>query len=383
MARSAGKSTGIPSADTAGKTGEERPPTPRERYAADLDREGFASDPAQAMAVEALQRVYDALIENPPRRRLGSSRLSWKTVHGLYLWGGVGRGKTYLMDAFYEALPFTRKRRTHFHRFMLEVHERRNRYPDEQDPLLKVADEIAQTARVLCFDEFFVADIADAMILGRLFEALFKRGITLVATSNVQPDGLYKDGLQRAQFLPAIETLKRNVGVLNVDGGTDYRLRTLHDAQLYLTPDDASAEAALSRHFAALAPHGARGPEAVQVNERTLTAKRVAEGAIWFDFAELCEGPRSAADYIEIGRTHHTVVLSGVPQMGSTRDDSARRFMTLVDEFYDRGVKLLLSAEVGPLALYTGHKLRFEFERTQSRLQEMQSQEYLAQPHKA
>lgn len=365
------------------KTGHDLPLTPRERYATDLGRAGFASDPAQAHAVDALQRVYDDLIQSPPKRRFGSSRLSWKKVGGLYLWGGVGRGKTYLMDAFYESLPFSRKRRTHFHRFMLEVHERRNRYPDEQDPLLKVADEIAETARVLCFDEFFVADIADAMILGRLFEALFKRNITLVATSNVPPDGLYKDGLQRAQFLPAIEMLKRSVSVINVDGGTDYRLRALHDAELYLSPDDAAASAALSRHFAALAPHGARGPEAVRVNERSLTARRVAEGTIWFDFAELCEGPRSAADYIEIGRTHHTVILSGVPQMNSTRDDSARRFMTLVDEFYDRGVKLLLSAEVGPLALYTGQRLKFEFERTQSRLQEMQSQEYLAQPHKA
>lgn len=365
------------------RSGADLPLTPRQRYAADLQTEGFVSDPAQAAAVDALQQVYEALIENPPQRRFASARLRWPKVPGLYLWGGVGRGKTYLMDAFFEALPFSRKRRTHFHRFMLEVHERRNRFPGEADPLLKVAAEIAEQTRVLCFDEFFVADIADAMILGRLFEALFKRNVTLVATSNVPPDGLYKDGLQRAQFLPAIERLKQNVTVLNVDGGTDYRLRALHDAELYLVPSDDAAQATLARCFTALAPHGQRGPEAVLVNERPLMARRVAEGAIWFDFAALCEGPRSAADYIEIGRTHHTVVVSGVPRMDSTRDDSARRFMTMVDEFYDRGVKLLIAAEAPATALYTGARLQFEFQRTQSRLQEMQSHEYLAAPHKA
>nr|WP_292997300.1 cell division protein ZapE [Nevskia sp.] len=358
-------------------------PPPRQRYAADLLRPGFVSDPAQAHAVDALQRVYDELIENPPRRRFGSSRLTWTRVPGLYLWGGVGRGKTYLMDAFFDALPFTRKRRTHFHRFMLDVHARRNRFPDESDPLLKVAEEIAEQTRVLCFDEFFVADIADAMILGRLFEALFKRNVTLVATSNVPPDGLYKDGLQRQNFLPAIEVLKKNVTVINVDGGTDYRLRTLQDAELYLHPSDAAADARLMKHFDALAPFGSRSPAEVRLNDRVLSARKAAEGAVWFEFAELCEGPRSAADYIELGRQNHTVVLSNVPQMASDRDDAARRFMTLVDEFYDRGVKLLIGAAVPPSELYVGSRLKFEFARTQSRLQEMQSQEYLAQAHKA
>ena len=365
------------------RSGSDLPPTPRQRYAADLGVEGFVSDRAQAQAVEALQAVYDALIETPPKRGFASSRLRWKKVPGLYLWGGVGRGKTYLMDAFYESLPFSRKRRTHFHRFMLEVHARRNRHPDEQDPLQRVAEEIAEQTRVLCFDEFFVADIADAMILGRLFEALFKANITLIATSNVPPDDLYKDGLQRANFLPAIERLKKNVTVLNVDGGTDYRLRALHGADLYLTPSDAAAEATLARHFAAIAPHGRRGPAEIRINERGLLAKHVAEGAVWFDFTELCEGPRSASDYIELGRQHHTVILSGVPRMTSDKDDAARRFMTLVDEFYDRGVKLLIAADVEPARLYAGKRLQFEFARTQSRLQEMQSLEYLAQPHKA
>ena len=357
-------------------------PPPRQRYETELRRKGFVADAAQSDAVDALQAVYDALIENPPRRRFGSSRLTWSRVDGLYLWGGVGRGKTWLMDAFHDALPFSRKTRTHFHRFLLDVQARRNRHPDAADPLQKVADEIAESTRVLCFDEFFVADIADAMILGRLFEALFKRNITLIATSNVPPDDLYKDGLQRQNFLPAVETLKRHVRVLNVDGGTDYRLRQLKDARLYLHPCDDAAIAELTRHFDSLAPHGDHAAGEFLLNDRRLPARRIAEGAIWFDFETLCEGPRSAADYIVLGRLHHTVVLTGVPRLDSSRDDAARRFMTLVDEFYDRGVKLLIGAASSPLDLYSGSKLKFEFARTQSRLQEMQSAEYLASAHR-
>jgi cell division protein ZapE len=364
----------------AGKM-QELPPTPRQHYQADLQRPGFAADPAQAQAVDALQRVYDELLQSPPKRRFGSSRLSWKRVQGLYLWGGVGRGKTYLMDAFFNALPFSRKRRTHFHRFMLEVHERRNRYQGEQDPLLKVADDIAETTRVLCFDEFYVSDIADAMILGRLFEALFKHGLTLVATSNTEPDRLYWGGLQREQFLPAIERLKQNCAVLNVDGGADYRLRALHGAELYLAPCDDSAMAKLEQHFAAVAPHGRQDKIELMLNDRPLPAHSLADGAAWFDFHELCDSPRSAADYIELARTHHTIILSGVPQLTSENEDAGRRFINLVDEFYDRGVKLLIGAAVEMPKLYSGSKLKFEFERTVSRLTEMQSQEYLAQPH--
>jgi cell division protein ZapE len=356
-------------------------PTPRQRYAEDLKQAGFVSDAAQAQAVEALQKVYDELVQNPPKRRFGSSRLVYPPVAGLYMWGGVGRGKTYLMDTFYDALPFSRKRRTHFHRFMLEVHQRRNSHPDQQDPLRQVADEIADTTRVLCFDEFYVSDIADAMILGRLFEFLFKRGLTLVATSNVAPDLLYKDGLQRQNFLPAIERLKQNCAILNVDGGSDYRLRALHGARLYLHPCDKAAMAALGERFYAIAPHGLCERIELKVNERVIAARCVAEGAVWFDFHELCDGPRSPADYIELARTYHSVVLSYVPLLTSDDDNSARRFINLVDEFYDRGVKLLIAAE-GPMQeLYLGTKLKFEFERTISRLIEMQSQEYLARPH--
>lgn len=357
--------------------------SPRQRYERDLARAGFVSDTAQAHAVDALQRVHDDLVSSPPKRRLVSARLIWPRVAGLYLWGGVGRGKTYLMDAFYDSLPFTRKTRTHFHRFMLDVHERRKKYPNEQDPLKLVADEIAQQTRVLCFDEFYVSDIADAMILARLFEQLFADGVTLIATSNTPPQKLYENGLQRANFLPFIDILQRNVSVLNVDGGVDYRLRSLTHAEIYHHPCDAAAEKNLGRWFSEIAGDHARKNVELKIHDRPISARKLAEGIAWFEFAALCEGPRSAADYIEIARTHHTVLLSRVPQLDALKEDAARRFINLVDEFYDRGVKLIMAADVTLDQLYIGDKLRFEFQRSQSRLIEMQSQEYLAQPHLA
>jgi cell division protein ZapE len=359
-----------------------RPPSPAARYAADLQQPGFVRDPAQAEAVAALQAVYEALLAAPPARSLlGRRKRPWPAVRGRYLWGGVGRGKTYLMDAFFESLPFRAKRRTHFHRFMLDVHARRQAYPDTPDPLLRVASDIAGETRVLCFDEFFVSDIADAMILGRLFEALFAEGICLIATSNIPPDKLYLNGLQRQHFLPAIETLKRNVSVMNVDGGVDYRLRTLTQTEIYHHPSDAGAEANLSRWFTQLAPEPGEADVTLTIHDRPLHARRLADGVAWFDFATLCEGPRGVADYIELARTHHTILVSRVPQLGVDGEDPARRFIHLVDEFYDRGVKLVLAAAVPLPALYAGEKLRFEFERTRSRLLEMQSAEYLARPH--
>ncbi|MGH8456561.1 MAG: cell division protein ZapE, partial [Stenotrophobium sp.] len=259
--------------------------------------------------------------------------------------------------------------------------ERRKQFAHEEDPIGKVADQYSEKVRVLCFDEFFISDIADAMILGRLFEVLFRRGVTLVTTSNIPPDELYKDGLQRQNFLPAIERLKRNVGVLNVDGGTDYRLRSLTHAEIYHHPCDAAAEADLLRWFTAIAPQTCTEHVDMQVHGRVIHARRLAEGVAWLDFADICEGPRGVADYIEIAHTHHTVLLSRVPQMTPYTEDAARRFINLVDEFYDRCIKLIIAADVPQEQLYTGRKLRFEFKRTLSRLQEMQSQEYLAQPH--
>ena len=355
--------------------------SPLQRYQRDLTGDNFQRDESQAQAVDALQRVYEALLAAPPKKRFGSSRLRWPPVAGLYMWGGVGRGKTYLMDTFYEALPFDRKMRTHFHRFMLEVHARRQHYAHETDPIGKVALEFAAKIRVLCFDEFYVSDIADAMILGRLTEVLFENGVTLIATSNVVPDNLYKDGLQRQNFLPSIERLKKSVNVLNVDGGVDHRLRALTRAEVYHFPCDAAAEEDMQRNFVAIA--GCSGIENVEmpIHDRIIVARRLADGVAWFEFAAVCDGPRSAADYIEIGRTHHTVLLSHVPQLTVFTEDAARRFINLVDEFYDRGVKLIITADVAQEKLYAGLKLRFEFQRTLSRLQEMQSQEYLAKPH--
>ena len=353
--------------------------SPRERYARDLQRSGFVSDPAQARAIDALQRVYDDLLAAPPKRRLGALR--WPRVPGLYLWGAVGRGKTHLMDAFYESLPFTRKQRTHFHRFMLEIHERRRQHAGEQDPIARVAEDIAGKTRVLCFDEFFVSDIADAMILGRLTEVLFENGVTLIATSNIHPDGLYKDGLQREQFLPAIERIKKNGTVLQLDSATDYRLRALTQAEIYHHPSDAAAEKNLAAWFADIAPEPGVENVELPIHGRPIGARRLAQGVVWFDFASVCETARAAADYIEIARTHHTVLISRVPQLGRDDEDAARRFITLVDEFYDRGVKLILAAAVPREQLYDGTRLKLEFKRTYSRLQEMQSQEYLARPH--
>jgi cell division protein ZapE len=353
-------------------------PTPRERYVRALARPGFSADPAQARAVEALQRVYDQLLAKPPRRRLGA--VKWPPVPGLYLWGSVGRGKTWLMDAFHEALPFTRKRRTHFHRFMLEVHERRRQHADEQDPIGRIAADLAAEVRVLCFDEFFVSDIADAMILGRLTEALFERGVTLVATSNVPPHELYRDGLQRERFVPAIERIQRHCAVLHLDSPTDYRLRALTHAEIYHSPCDAAAEANLAAWFDELAPEPGR-PGALRIEGREIAARRLADGVAWFDFAAVCQGARSAADYVELARTHHSVLLSRVPRLTADDEDAARRFITLVDEFYDRGVKLILAADVPREQLYAGRRLKFEFQRALSRLVEMQSQEYLARPH--
>lgn len=356
--------------------------SPRQRYEADLAHPGFIADPAQSAAVNALQRVYEELLAKPPRRRLIGRRPVWPRVPGLYLWGGVGRGKTHLMDAFFEALPFPAKLRTHFHRFMLEVHQKRRQYPDERDPLKLVAAQIAERARVVCFDEFFVSDIADAMILGRLFESLFAHGVTLVATSNCAPDALYRDGLQRANFLPAIAMLKAHLGVLNVDGGTDYRLRALTRAELYHWPNDARADEVFELAFEDIAPEPGQRHVELEIHGRKLKVRRLADGVAWFEFAELCDGPRSVADYIELAREHHTVLISHVPQLTWEREDPARRFINLVDEFYDRGVKLLLAADVPQENLYTGRRLQFEFQRTQSRLTEMHTQEYLAQPHK-
>jgi cell division protein ZapE len=295
----------------------------------------------------------------------------------------VGRGKTFLVDEFHAELPIAGKRREHFHRFMQEVHAGLRRHRQEPSPLDRVADDVASKARILCVDEFVVGDVADAMILAGLLDALFRRGVTLVATSNLPPSELYRGGLQRARFLPAIALIEKHCRVMELDAGVDYRLRQLERAALYLGPSAGGAEATMAAEFERLADGPGTTDARIEVAGRALRARREAKDVVWFSFPELCEGPRSAADYIEIARCYHTVFLSGVPVMGRADDDAARRFVILVDELYDRGVKLLVSAAADePADLYRGERLAFEFRRAASRLHEMQGRKYLARPHR-
>lgn len=364
--------------------------TPLERYQADLKRPDFFHDPAQENAVRHLQRLYDDLVAAEHQAKPAGlfSRLLGKKhqepIKGLYFWGGVGRGKTYLVDTFYDALPFKEKVRTHFHRFMKRVHEELRTLKGEKNPLTIIARRFAKEARVICFDEFFVSDITDAMILATLLEELFKNGVTLVATSNIVPDGLYKDGLQRARFLPAIALLKENTEVVNVDSGIDYRLRALEQAELYHYPLSAEAERSMEESFRSLLTENCvvQENEVLMIENREIRARKVANDVAWFEFRELCDGPRSQNDYIDLAKIFDAVLISNVEQMNVSKDDIARRFINLVDEFYDRNVKLILSAEVELKDLYTGGRLEFEFQRTLSRLLEMQSHEYLTRPHK-
>jgi cell division protein ZapE len=300
---------------------------------------------------------------------------------GLYLWGGVGLGKTMLMDWFYESLRGSRRERSHFYRFMRQVHAELRTATRRTQPLETVAERLAQRTRVICLDEFFVADIADAMILAGLLEGLFRRGVTLVATSNAPPHELYKDGLQRERFLPAIALMENHVDVVHLNGGVDYRLRQLERAPTYLDSAGEQTEAQLQQRFAALAGDSAAGASILSVEDRDIAAIATGAGMAWFEFSELCEGPRSQLDYIELARAYHTVFISNIPEFTGHNEDAARRLIMLIDEFYDRGVKIVVSAAAAPAALYRGDRLQFEFQRAASRLIEMQTQLYLAREH--
>lgn len=355
-----------------------------DRYRSEVARAGFTEDPAQRAVAERLAELHDALAAAGPARRgglLGRLRGPRGPVTGLYLWGGVGRGKTWLVDLFFDSLPFKDRRRVHFHRLMINVHAELKARPGA-DPLRAIARDHARRARVMCLDEFFVADIADAMILGGLLGALFDEGVTVVATSNVPPDDLYRGGLQRQRFMPAIERIKRHMEVVHLETGTDYRLRALQRAELYHCPLDGDAQASLAASFESIAPESGKPGVTLEINGRHLTTVRHADGVAWFAFEELCEGPRSAADYVELAREHHTLMVSDVPVLDDERNDPARRLIALVDEAYERNVKLVISAEAGPDELYRGKRLAFEFDRTRSRLTEMQSHDYLAREHK-
>ncbi len=341
---------------------------------------GFELDASQLSALEVLQGVYEELIA---LERLDASlirRLARRqTVQGAYLWGGVGRGKSFLMDSFYNCAPVARKKRIHFHRFMQEIHRALHQHQGKEDPLAIIARDVARETRLLCLDEFHITDITDAMLMRRLLEGLFEHGVVLVTTSNQHPDQLYKDGLQRSQFMPAIDLIKRNLHVVNVDGGTDYRLRELERAGVYHVGP--AADARLEQAFIAIARHESTDTSALEIEGRIIQARRNARGVAWFYFRELCDGPRGKADYIELARRYHTMVLSDIPQFKIDEADIVRRFTWLVDEFYDRRVKLIVSAAAPPAELYAWAEGGDQFERTISRLIEMQTRDYLSEPH--
>ncbi len=365
------------------------PKSVESRLGAQVAEHKLEFDAAQREAAVRLDRLGAALTESS--QSLGErlrARLRWlpssaaaAAPRGLYLWGGVGRGKTMLMNCFYESLHFPRRERTHFYHFMRQVHAELRTAKRRTQPLETVAQRLAARARVICLDEFFVADIADAMILAGLLEGLFRRGVTLVATSNTPPEDLYKDGLQRERFLPAIALIQKHVDVARLDGGIDYRLRQLEQAPTYLDSTLEQTPGQLQRRFAALAGESAEGPRTLSIEERDIAAVATGAGMAWFEFSELCEGPRSQNDYIELARLYHTIFIANIPEFTWANEDAARRFIAAIDEFYDRGVKIVVSAAVPPAALYRGERLQLEFQRAASRLIEMQSQQYLAREH--
>ena len=355
----------------------------RAAYEAALLERGYTSDPAQLRAVDALERCAREWGEYKQKRSNTLKKMFVRPPipRGVYMFGGVGRGKSFLMDCFFNAVPIKRKTRLHFHEFMREVHRELRELQGTVNPLDELGKRMAQRYKLICFDEFHVADVTDAMVLHRLLEALFKHGVGFVTTSNFHPDGLYPDGLHRDRILPAIELLKQKLEVLNVDNGTDYRRRTLEHVDLYRTPVTPEAEEAMANTFNQLAEVADESP-VLTIEAREIKAYRKAGGVVWFDFRTLCGGPRSQNDYLELASQFHTLMLSNVPQMPVRMASEARRFTWLVDVLYDRRVKFLLTAAVPPEELYTEGPMSHEFPRTVSRLVEMQSAEYLAEPHR-
>jgi cell division protein ZapE len=369
-------------------------PNLQQRYLRELAAHGYQPDAAQGAAIGRLEALRERLLGETGmglwgrvRRRLapGGARGGEHHSRGLYLWGGVGRGKTWLMDLFYDSLPQRqRRRRSHFHHFMADVHRQLRQIGARRDPLQLLARRMARQTRLLCLDELYVSDIVDAMLLGALFEALLQQGVLLVITSNLPPPELYRNGLQRERFLPTIALLERELEVLAVDAGIDYRLRRLQRSPIYLDSGAADTDAQLQRLFEDLAgEHGERAGE-LRIAGRRLRPLQRRGDVVWFSFATLCQGPRSPDDYAQIARDFHTVVLSDVPAFTMPQQDNeARRFIALIDEFYDQGVKLVLSAAAAPAQLYRGELLQLEFRRTASRLAEMQTEYYLGRPRRS
>ncbi|ENV34157.1 cell division protein ZapE [Acinetobacter gerneri] len=359
------------------------PVSPAERYEQAISSGKFVSDPVQEQAVRELDRVWQELINRYKASKKAFRRFRRQTSpRGVYMWGGVGRGKTWLMDQFFESIPFRRKTRMHFHHFMQYVHKELNKLSGQRNPLDIVADQIYKDAVVICFDEFFVSNVTDAMILSDLFQKLFSRGITLVATSNIAPDGLYKNGIHRDRFIPTIEMVKKYCVVLNVDAGIDYRLRVLKQAQLFKTPLNDENKAWMNERFTALTQTQTVSSSPITINHRIVETLGHTEDVLWCEFSELCMKPRSPSDFIEIANIYNTVLVSNVPHLNDNLSEGTRRFIYLVDEFYDRGVKLLLTSADSIIEIYEGEKLAFEIERTRSRLLEMQSDDYLQSEHR-
>jgi cell division protein ZapE len=354
-----------------------------EFYQSELKTRGYHSDPAQLRAVDSLERcgrewtAYKESRSNALKKIINNPDIP----RGVYLYGGVGRGKSFLMDCFYSAVPLKRKTRLHFHEFMREVHRELAELSGTANPLDVLAQAMSEKYKLICFDEFHVSDITDAMILHRLLKALFENGVGLVATSNFRPDDLYPNGMHRDRVLPAIDLLNQSLEIVNVDNGTDYRIESLAQVALYHVPCGEAADAAMTQAFESLVASHDESP-VLHIEAREIRARRKAGGVVWFDFKTLCGGPRSQNDYLEIATQFHTVLLSGVPQMNIRLASEARRFTWLVDVLYDRRVKLVLSAQVRPEDLYVEGPLVHEFARTVSRLHEMQSREFLALEHR-
>ena len=352
-------------------------------YAAALQAKGFDADPAQMQAVERLETLYQGLMHfktargNKLRRMISPPAVP----RGVYFWGGVGRGKSFIMDCFFAAVPYKRKKRIHFHAFMHQIHAELRQHVGKADPLVPVAERIAKETRLLCFDEFHVSDIADAMILGRLLELLFEKGVIFVMTSNYPPDNLYPNGLQRMNFLPTIELIKQKMDVMPLDGGQDYRLRKLEVMPVFHVPHDSETERAMAEYFEVAATMPGTVGDSIEINNRQVQTVRLAPGVVWFDFFSICGDGRAQADYLELVREYHTILVSNIPVLEVRHGAEARRFTWLVDVCYDHRVKLIISAATYPDDLYVEGPNAHEFFRTASRLTEMQSREYLALPH--
>lgn len=364
--------------------------TPLSLYQKDLQKPNFFADECQAQAIQYLQRLFDdlenpAVVEQPATgffsRLFKAPKKPTSSIKGLYFYGGVGRGKTYLMDLFYHSLKSERKSRLHFHHFMLRVHKELTLLSGEKNPLIIIAKKFASETDIICFDEFYVDDITDAMLLAGMFEALFSEGVVLVATSNIHPKDLYKNGLQRARFLPAIGLIEANCEIYNLDGGKDYRLDRLSETEIYHFPLDNDSKTLMSESFERLSGSDKTYNTPLSINGRDIATSAYSVDTLLIDCASLCDGPRGVSDYIELATVYRTILLDNVLQMDGYKDDLARRFIAMIDEFYNHHVILIIAAEVDVYSLYNGTQLSFEFQRCISRLLEMQSKEYLQKAH--